>query len=109
LAYALGFLFAGWFIDRVGTRVGYVVYLTVWSLAAAGHALARGAVSFAVARFALGLGESGNSPAAVKTVAEWFPRRERALATGIFNAGSNVGAILAPLLVPWLALGWGYQ
>jgi len=109
LAYALGFLFAGWFIDRVGTRVGYVAYLTVWSLAAAGHALARGAVSFAVARFALGLGESGNFPAAVKTVAEWFPRRERALATGIFNAGSNVGAILAPLVVPWLALGWGYQ
>jgi len=109
LAYAIGFLFAGWFIDRVGVRVGYAAYLVVWSLAAAGHALARTATGFGVARFALGIGESGNFPAAVKTVAEWFPKRERALATGIFNAGSNVGAILAPALVPWIALHWHWQ
>jgi ACS family hexuronate transporter-like MFS transporter len=96
LAYAIGFLFAGWFIDRVGTRIGYTVYLIVWSLAAAAHALARSAFGFGVARFALGIGESGNFPAAIKTVAEWFPKKERAFATGIFNAGSNVGAILAP-------------
>ncbi|MBN2194793.1 MAG: MFS transporter [Polyangiaceae bacterium] len=109
LAYALGFLFAGWLIDRLGTRFGYTIYLSFWSLAAAGHALARGVVGFGFARFALGLGESGNFPAAIKTVAEWFPKRERAFATGVFNAGSNVGAVLAPLLVPWLALTWGWQ
>ena len=109
LAYAIGFLVAGWFIDRVGTRVGYTVYLVVWSLAAAGHALARSVTGFGIARFALGIGESGNFPAAIKTVAEWFPKKERALATGIFNAGSNVGAILAPAIVPWLALNWGWR
>jgi MFS transporter, ACS family, hexuronate transporter len=109
LAYALGFLVAGWFIDRVGTRIGYTAYLIIWSLAAAGHALARGAIGFTVARFALGIGESGNFPAAIKTVAEWFPKKERALATGIFNAGTNVGAVVAPLVVPWLALTWGWQ
>lgn len=109
LAYAIGFLVAGWFIDRVGTRVGYGVYLTVWSLAAAAHALARSVAGFSLARFVLGLGESGNFPAAVKTVAEWFPKRERAFATGVFNAGSNIGAIVAPLLVPWLALTWGWR
>jgi len=109
LAYAIGFLFAGWFIDRFGTRIGYTVYLTVWSFAAAAHALARSAFGFGIARFGLGIGESGNFPAAIKTVAEWFPKKERALATGIFNAGSNVGAVLAPLLVPWIALNWGWQ
>jgi ACS family hexuronate transporter-like MFS transporter len=109
LAYALGFLFVGRFIDRVGTRAGYTVALVVWSLASAGHALARSALGFGVARFILGFAEAGNFPAAVKTTAEWFPRRERALATGIFNAGSNVGAILAPLLVPVIVLTWGWQ
>lgn len=109
LAYAIGFIFAGWFIDRVGTRIGYAFYLTVWSLAAAAHALVRSAFGFGVARFALGIGESGNFPAAIKTIAEWFPKKERAFATGIFNAGSNVGAILAPLTVPWIALNWGWQ
>jgi ACS family hexuronate transporter-like MFS transporter len=104
LAYAIGYLFAGWFIDRVGTRIGYTLYLAVWSLAAAAHALAHSALSFGTARFMLGIGESGNFPAAIKTVAEWFPRKERALATGIFNAGSNVGAVLAPALVPVIAL-----
>lgn len=109
LAYALGFLFAGWFIDRVGSRVGYSLYLLVWSIAAAAHALAKSVTGFSIARFGLGIGESGNFPAAIKTVAEWFPKKERAFATGIFNAGSNVGAILAPLVVPWLALNWGWQ
>jgi len=109
LAYALGFLVAGWFIDRVGTRIGYSAYLALWSLAAAAHALARGVFGFGIARFVLGLGESGNFPSAIKTVAEWFPKKERAFATGIFNAGSNVGAVLAPLVVPWLALTWGWR
>lgn len=109
LAYAIGFLIAGWFIDKVGTRLGYALYLTIWSLAAAAHALVRTTFGFGLARFALGIGESGNFPAAIKTVAEWFPKKERALATGIFNAGSNVGAIIAPLVVPWLALNWGWQ
>ena len=109
LAYAIGFLFAGWFIDRFGTRIGYAVYLIVWSLASAGHALAATAIGFGAARFALGIGESGNFPAAIKTVAEWFPRRERAFATGIFNAGSNVGVIVAPIVVPWLTLHWSWR
>ncbi|HEX5222804.1 MAG TPA: MFS transporter [Verrucomicrobiae bacterium] len=109
LAYAIGFLFAGWFIDRVGNRMGYSVYLVIWSFAAAAHALARSAFGFGAARFALGIGESGNFPAAIKTIAEWFPKKERALATGIFNAGTNVGAVLAPLIVPWLALTWSWQ
>src|SRR3990172_2766184 len=87
LAYAIGFLFAGWFIDRVGSRLCYSLYLFVWSIAAAAHALARSAFGFGLARFGLGIGESGNFPAAIKTVAEWFPQKERALATGIFNAG----------------------
>src|SRR5207249_2944242 len=81
----------------------------LWSLSAMGHALARGAAGFSAARFALGLGESGNFPAAIKTVAEWFPVRERALATGIFNAGTNVGAIVTPLAVPFIALTWGWR
>jgi ACS family hexuronate transporter-like MFS transporter len=109
LAYAIGMLLAGGIIDRIGTRLGYSIALTVWSFAAMAHGLARSATGFAVARFSLGLGESGNFPAAIKTVAEWFPRRERALATGIFNAGANVGAIVAPLAVPWLTLTWGWQ
>lgn len=109
LAYAIGFLFIGWFIDKVGTRWGYTICLLIWSLAAAGHALARGTFGFMLSRFALGIGESGNFPAAIKTTAEWFPKKERATATGIFNAGSNVGAILAPATVPWIAVHWGWQ
>ena len=107
-AYALGLLVVGRFIDRVGTRVGYAVAIAVWSLSAMGHSLARSIFGFGAARFMLGLGESGNFPAAIKTVTEWFPRKERALATGIFNSGTNVGAIVAPLTVPWIAvhLGW---
>jgi ACS family hexuronate transporter-like MFS transporter len=109
LAYAIGFLFAGWMMDRVGTRIGYSISLVVWSLAAAGHALVGSVWGFAAARFALGLGESGNFPAAIKTVAEWFPKKERAFATGIFNAGSNVGAILAPATVPYIYAHYGWQ
>jgi ACS family hexuronate transporter-like MFS transporter len=109
LAYGIGFLFAGRIIDALGTRVGLAAALVAWSLAAMGHALARTVGGFSVARFALGLGESANFPASIKTVAEWFPARERALATGIFNAGTNVGAIVTPLLVPWIALTWGWR
>jgi MFS transporter, ACS family, hexuronate transporter len=108
-AYAIGLLSAGAIIDRLGTRIGYAIAIAIWSLAAMGHALATTAVGFAIARFALGLGEAGNFPAAIKTVAEWFPRRERALATGIFNSGSNIGAIVAPLMVPIVAAAWGWQ
>jgi MFS transporter, ACS family, hexuronate transporter len=108
-AYAIGLLCAGALIDRIGTRIGYALVIGIWSLAAMSHALATTALGFAIARFALGLGESGNFPAAIKTVAEWFPRRERAFATGIFNSGANVGAIVAPLTVPFIAVYWGWQ
>lgn len=108
-AYAIGLLCAGAVIDRFGTRIGYALAIGIWSLAAMSHSLAVGVVSFAIARFALGLGESGNFPAAIKTVAEWFPQRERALAAGIFNSGSNIGAIVAPMLVPVVAARWGWQ
>jgi ACS family hexuronate transporter-like MFS transporter len=109
LAYAIGFLFAGWMIDRIGVRWGYAISLTVWSIAAACHAFARNGREFAMARFALGLGEAGNFPAAIRTTAEWFPKSERAFATGIFNSGSNIGAILAPAAVPILAAQYGWQ
>lgn len=109
VAYAIGLLCAGAIIDRFGTRIGYALAIGVWSLAAMGHAFAASVAGFIVARFALGLGEAGNFPAAIKTVAEWFPRRERAFAVGIFNAGSNIGAIIAPLMVPIVAAAWGWQ
>jgi len=108
-AYAIGQIGSGWFIDRWGTKRGYSLSIVVWSIAAAAHAAARWVFGFGVARFALGLGEAGNFPAAIKTVAEWFPKKERALATGLFNSGSTVGAIVAPLIVPPLALAFGWQ
>ncbi|MDR3460332.1 MAG: MFS transporter [Verrucomicrobiae bacterium] len=108
-AYAIGLVVFGRGVDLIGTRNGYSLAVLFWSVAAAGHALVRSAFGFGVARFALGLGEAGNFPAAVKAVAEWFPQRERALANGIFNSGCNIGAVLAPLLVPWLAVRWGWQ
>jgi len=109
IAYGIGLLAAGRLIDKLGTRIGYVLVMAVWSLSAMGHALASTVVEFGFARFFLGLGESGNFPAAIKTVAEWFPRSERSLATGIFNSGANVGAILAPAIVPWVTLRWGWH
>lgn len=107
--YALGLLLMGGFMDRVGTRLGYAISISIWSIAAMGHALANSVLGFAVARGLLGLGESGNFPAAIKTVTEWFPKKERALATGVFNSGTNVGAIVAPLTVPWIALNLGWR
>jgi ACS family hexuronate transporter-like MFS transporter len=109
IAYAVGSLGAGWMMDRIGVRLGFTIALIVWSLAAAAHAFAANVFQFGIARFALGIGEAGNFPASIKAVADWFPKKERALATGIFNAGSNMGAIMAPALVPVLALGWGWQ
>lgn len=108
-AYALGLLFVGNFIDKVGTRVGASLSITVWSFAAMAHALASSVMGFAAARFALGIGEAGYFPGAIKTVSEWFPKKERALATGIFNSGTNVGALATPLVVPWLATAYGWQ
>ncbi|MEP6730972.1 MAG: MFS transporter [bacterium] len=108
-AYAIGFLGAGRLMDRVGVKRGYAAAIVAWSLAAMSHALATTATGFSYARAALGLGESGNFPAAIKTTAEWFPRRERAFATGIFNAGTNVGALLAAWAVPLITLNYGWR
>ena len=128
LAYAIGFIGAGRVMDRIGVRRGFAIAIVIWSLAAMAHAFvgvfgptaswvlgfaglsySASVAGFVVARFALGIGESGNFPAAIKTVAEWFPRRERALATGIFNSGTNVGALIAPIAVPWLTVVYGWQ
>ena len=109
VAYAIGLLGFGRIIDKIGTKIGYALSLTIWSFAAIAHAFAKTTFGFGAARAALGLSEAGNFPAAIKTVAEWFPKKERALATGIFNSGTNVGAILAPAVVPWIAVTWGWQ
>lgn len=109
VAYAIGLVLAGRLIDYFGTRRGFTVAVTGWSLAAIGHAFASSALGFGVFRMMLGISEAGNFPAAIKTISEWFPRRERALATGLFNSGSNIGAILAPLMVPIIALHFGWQ
>jgi ACS family hexuronate transporter-like MFS transporter len=127
LAYAAGFLVAGRLVDRLGARAGFTLAIILWSVAAIAHAEATAfgpaaasalailglsysasVAGFILARFALGIGEAGNFPAAIKVTAEWFPRRERALATGIFNSGTNVGAIVTPLVVPWITLTWGW-
>ncbi len=108
-AYAVGFLVVGRFVDAVGARIGYAAAFTLWTVAHVAHGFVRSVTGFAFVRFGLGLGESGNFPAGLKAVAEWFPQRERALAVGIFNAGANVGAIVTPLLVPAIALGWGWR
>ncbi|MDQ1096063.1 MULTISPECIES: MFS transporter [Chryseobacterium] len=107
--YAVGYLAMGRFIDRVGTKIGYAVSLIVWSLASIGHGFVKSTVGFLVARSTLGISEAGNFPAAIKSVAEWFPKKERALATGIFNSGATVGAILAPLLVPFILGHYGWR
>jgi ACS family hexuronate transporter-like MFS transporter len=134
MAYAIGLVLAGRIMDALGTRLGFAIALVLWSVAAIGHAVADrfsglklptinldattglsvvlltgAAAGFALMRFLLGLGEAGNFPASIKTVAEWFPRKERALATGIFNSGTNVGALVTPLIVPWITLHWGWQ
>lgn len=109
VAYALGLLVMGPLVDRLGSRIGYALAIAIWSVSAMAHSLAHSLATFAMARFGLGFGESGNFPSAVKAVAEWFPKKERALATGIFNSGTNIGATLAPLMVPWVALHWGWQ
>ena len=107
-AYAMGLIFFGWAVDKFGTRLGYSASVVVWSLAAAGHALVRTVFGFGAARAALGAAEAGNFPAAIKAVAEWFPKKERALATGLFNSGSNFGAVIAPAVVPWLTVTFGW-
>jgi ACS family hexuronate transporter-like MFS transporter len=126
-AYAIGLLLAGRVMDRIGTRLGFSLAIIIWSIAAMAHAEAMtfgpavagllglvglaytpSVAGFIAARFALGLGEAGNFPAAIKTVAEWFPKRERALATGIFNGGTNIGAVVAPLVVPWITIQYGW-
>ena len=108
-AYAIFMLISGGVIDWLGTRVGYGLAMGWWSLAAMGHALARGVLSFSVARFLLGAGEAGNFPASIKAVAEWFPKRERALATGIFNSGTSIGTVISYPIVGAILLEWGWR
>jgi MFS transporter, ACS family, hexuronate transporter len=109
ISYAVGLLLAGRIIDKAGTKIGYAISLLLWSIASVAHALVRNTFGFVIARSALGISEAGNFPAAIKTVAEWFPKKERAFATGIFNSGTNIGAILAPLSVPFIAENMGWQ
>ncbi len=108
-AYGIGLVGFGWFIDRFGTKIGYAVSIAAWSLAALGHGLVNTVSGFFVARISLGFGEGGNFPSAIKATALWFPKRERALATSIFNSGSNMGAIIAPLIVPFVAFRFGWH
>src|SRR5262249_34720307 len=108
-AYAIGLLLVGRIMDLLGVRKGFSLAVIVWSFAAMGHALARSVLGFGAARFALGLGESGSFPASIKAVAEWFPTKDRPLATGIFNSGTNIGAVVAPLVVPWITVTYGWQ
>ena len=109
LLYGFGMVIAGRLIDKFGTKIGYGLSVILWSIAAMGHALAKGVLGFGFWRGFLGISEAGNFPAAIKSVAEWFPKKERALATGIFNSGTNVGAIVAPLAIPAIVVAWGWQ
>lgn len=109
LAYAIGFLLVGYLIDRLGTKKGYSISIVVWSLAGVLNAFVGSIRGLSITRFLLGIGESGNFPSAIKTVAEWFPRKERSFATGVFNAGANVGIITTALAVPWLTLQYGWR
>jgi len=109
VAYGLGSFFVSKLIDWLGTRKGFSLAVLFWSISAMAHAAAGSVMQFAVARFSLGIGEAGSFPGSIKAVAEWFPKRERAIATGIFNSGTNVGAIVAPLVVPWLTLRYGWR
>ncbi|GGH03994.1 MFS transporter [Mucilaginibacter phyllosphaerae] len=108
-AYAVGLLGFGRLIDKLGTKLGYTISLIVWSIGAMLHGIVRSTLGFGVVRATLGLGESGNFPAAIKVVAEWFPKKERALATGVFNSGANIGAVVAPVMVPWILGIYGWQ
>jgi len=108
-AYAIGLLLAGRLIDKTGTRIGYSISIIIWSIAGMFHALAKSVTGFSIARIGLGLGEAGNFPAAVKAVAEWFPKHERGLATGLFNAGASVGVVGALMIVPWILNNYGWQ
>jgi MFS transporter, ACS family, hexuronate transporter len=108
-AYAIGMLAVGWLVDRVGARAGYAIAMVFWSLASVGHAIGSSLGSFVVARAALGFWEAGVFPASIKAVADWFPKKERALATGIFNAGTSAGAMATPLVVPWITVHWGWR
>lgn len=109
IAYAFGLLFMGRFLDKFGVRIGFSIAILVWSIAGAAHAFASSVAGFAAARFGLALGESGNFPASIKTITEWFPKKERALATGLFNSGATIGAIITPFLVSFLAITFGWQ
>ena len=108
-AYAIGLLLLGRLIDKIGTKLGYTLIIIIWSIAGIMHAMARSALHFGLARVGLGLGESGNFPAAMKAVSEWFPKKERALATGIFNSGTSIGVVLALLIVPWILSHYGWH
>ncbi len=108
-AYGLSLLGFGWFIDRFGTKLGYAVSIAAWSLMAIAHSLVGSIRGFMLVRVALGIGEGGNFPSAIKAVALWHPKKERAFATSLFNSGANVGAIIAPAIVPWLAVRWGWH
>jgi MFS family permease len=108
-AYAVGMLLVGRMIDRLGTRLGYALAMLAWSLASMAHGIAHSFAGFLAARSALGFGEAGVFPASLKATAEWFPRKERALATGVFNAGTNIGALITPLIVPWITVHWGWR
>ncbi len=109
IAYAIGMLACGRLLDKVGSKLGYSIAIIVWSLGAVMHAAVKSVVGFGVARAVLGLGEAGNFPAAVKTIAEWFPKKDRAYATGLFNSGSTIGAIVAPIIVVSITLQWGWR